>query len=32
MGAGEFWNPKTETLGRDELTALQLAQLRRLCG
>jgi phenylacetate-CoA ligase len=31
MGAGEYWNPKTETLGRDELTALQLAKLRRLC-
>jgi phenylacetate-CoA ligase len=31
MGAGEYWNPKTETLGRDELAALQLAKLRRLC-
>ena len=30
MGAGEYWNPKTETLGRDELAALQLAKLRRL--
>ena len=30
MGAGEYWNPKTETLGREELTALQLAKLRRL--
>ena len=31
MGAGEYWNPKTETLGRDELNALQLHKLRRLC-
>ena len=31
MGAGEYWNPKTETLGRDELEALQLVKLRRLC-
>jgi phenylacetate-CoA ligase len=31
MGAGEYWNPKTETLGRDELAALQLVKLRRLC-
>ena len=31
MGAGDYWNPKTETLGRDELRALQLAKLRRLC-
>jgi phenylacetate-CoA ligase len=30
MGAGEYWNPKTETLGREELAALQLAKLRRL--
>ena len=25
-----YWNPKTETLGRDELAALQLVKLRRL--
>jgi phenylacetate-CoA ligase len=31
MGASEYWNPKTETLGRDELAALQLHKLRRLC-
>src|SRR4029453_1051352 len=31
MGAGEYWNPKTESLGRDQLAALQLAKLRRLC-
>ena len=27
MGAGEYWNPKTETLGRDELAALALGVL-----
>lgn len=26
----EFWNPKTETLARDDLRALQLAKLRRV--
>jgi phenylacetate-CoA ligase len=26
-----YWNPKTETLDREELQALQLAKLRRLC-
>jgi phenylacetate-CoA ligase len=26
-----YWNPKTETLGRDELQALQLAKLRYQC-
>jgi phenylacetate-CoA ligase len=31
MGASEYWNPKTETLGRDDLAALQLAKLRRMC-
>ncbi|HYT26802.1 MAG TPA: phenylacetate--CoA ligase family protein, partial [Actinomycetota bacterium] len=30
MDASEYWNPKTETLGREELEALQLAKLRRL--
>jgi phenylacetate-coenzyme A ligase PaaK-like adenylate-forming protein len=25
-----YWNPKTETLGRDDLRALQLAKLRRV--
>ncbi|MFF7182950.1 phenylacetate--CoA ligase family protein [Streptomyces sp. NPDC008121] len=27
----EYWNPKTETLPRDELSALQLSRLRILC-
>jgi phenylacetate-CoA ligase len=31
MGASEYWNPKTETLGRDDLAGLQLAKLRRMC-
>ncbi|HEX8134048.1 MAG TPA: phenylacetate--CoA ligase family protein, partial [Actinomycetes bacterium] len=32
MRAGDqYWNPKTETLGREELAALQLEKLRRLC-
>jgi phenylacetate-CoA ligase len=32
MGAAdEYWNPKMETLARDELSGLQLAKLRRLC-
>ena len=26
-----FWNPKTETLSREELSGLQLTKLRRLC-
>jgi phenylacetate-coenzyme A ligase PaaK-like adenylate-forming protein len=28
--AAEFWNPKTETLDREDLRALQLAKLRRM--
>jgi phenylacetate-CoA ligase len=28
---GRYWNPKTETLPRDRLEALQLAKLRYLC-
>ena len=34
MGAADqdqYWNPKMETLARDQLTALQLAKLRLLC-
>jgi phenylacetate-CoA ligase len=31
MDASAYWNPKTETLGREELAALQLEKLRRLC-
>src|SRR5262245_53344737 len=31
MAVPEDWNPKTETLDRDQLTALQLVKLRRLC-
>src|SRR6266496_228345 len=31
MPASEYWNPKTETASRDELAALQLIKLRRLC-
>jgi phenylacetate-CoA ligase len=31
MVGGEYWNPKTETMARDELAALQLHKLRRLC-
>ena len=27
----EYWNPKNETLARDELRALQLVKLKRLC-
>ena len=27
----EYWNPKNETRSRDELSALQLVKLRRLC-
>lgn len=30
MGDSEYWNPKTETLDREGLEALQLAKLRRL--
>ena len=28
-GDSPYWNPKTETLGRDQLESLQLAKLRR---
>ncbi len=31
MAYSEFWNPKTETMPRDQLRALQLLKLRRLC-
>lgn len=31
MANSEFWNPKNETLPREELRALQLLKLRRLC-
>jgi phenylacetate-CoA ligase len=31
MAYSEFWNPKTETMTRDQLQALQLLKLRRLC-
>ena len=30
-GDTPYWNPKTETLGRERLEALQLAKLRRQC-
>jgi phenylacetate-CoA ligase len=30
-GDSPYWNPKTETLERDQLEALQLAKLRRQC-
>ncbi len=30
-GPSEYWNPKNETLPRDQLRALQLAKLQRLC-
>jgi phenylacetate-CoA ligase len=30
MSVSAFWNPKTETLERDQLRALQLAKLRRV--
>ncbi len=30
MSESRFWNPKTETLPREELRALQLEKLRRL--
>ena len=29
--ASTYWNPKNETLPRDQLHALQLVKLRRLC-
>ena len=31
MTESPYWNPKTETLGRERLEALQLAKLRRHC-
>jgi phenylacetate-CoA ligase len=31
MADGAYWNPKTETLDRSELEALQLIKLRRVC-
>ena len=31
MTESPYWNPKTETLGRERLAALQLAKLRRHC-
>ncbi len=31
MAYSEYWNPKNETLPRDQLQALQLHKLRRLC-
>ncbi len=31
MALSEYWNPKNETLPREQLTALQLIKLRRLC-
>jgi phenylacetate-CoA ligase len=31
MAYSEYWNPKNETLPREELQALQLLKLRRLC-
>ncbi len=31
MAYSEFWNPKNETLPRDQLQALQLLKLRRMC-
>jgi phenylacetate-CoA ligase len=31
MAHSEYWNPKNETLPRDELKGLQLVKLRRLC-
>ncbi len=31
MPYSEYWNPKNETLPREELQALQLLKLRRLC-
>src|SRR5437879_13020369 len=31
MAYSEYWNPKNETLPREELQALQLLKLQRLC-
>jgi phenylacetate-CoA ligase len=31
MAYSEFWNPKNETLPREELQSLQLLKLRRMC-
>ncbi len=31
MAESEYWNPKNETLAREELRALQLHKLKRLC-
>ena len=31
MAYSEYWNPKNETLPREELQKLQLLKLRRLC-
>src|SRR5947207_12070026 len=31
MAYSEYWNPKNETLPREELQALQLLKLRRFC-
>lgn len=31
MAYSEYWNPKNETLPREQLQALQLAKLRRMC-
>ncbi|HZO71320.1 MAG TPA: phenylacetate--CoA ligase family protein [Ktedonobacteraceae bacterium] len=31
MAYSEYWNPKNETLAREDLQALQLLKLRRLC-
>ena len=30
-GDSPYWNPKTETLDRERIEALQLAKLRRQC-
>lgn len=32
MAYSDYWNPKNETLPRDQLKALQLRKLQRLCG
>ena len=31
MAYSEYWNPKNETMPRDQIEALQLVKLRRLC-
>ena len=31
MAYSEYWNPKNEKLSREELQALQLLKLRRMC-